>query len=82
MKRFLLDNGIAGCYIDRRSGVFERAQAEWSRGHWIGIAHPVLAELAYRVEGGRNRDRNMQRLRLALASWKVFPPSPRENMYS
>jgi hypothetical protein len=27
MKRYLLDTGIAGCYIDRRRGVFERARA-------------------------------------------------------
>lgn len=73
MKRFLLDTGIAGCYIDRRSGVYERARAEAARGNWIGIAHPVLAELAYRVEGSPNRDRNMQRLQLALASLKLWP---------
>ena len=46
MRRYLLDTGIAGCYIDRRRGVFERAQAEITLGNWIGIAHPVLAELA------------------------------------
>jgi tRNA(fMet)-specific endonuclease VapC len=73
MRRFLLDTGIAGCYIDRRRGVFERAQSETSRGNKVGIAHPVLAELAYRVEGGPNRDRNLQRLRLAIDSWKVWP---------
>ncbi len=73
MRRYLLDTGTAGCYIDRRSGVYERAQAEWSRGNWVGIAHPVLGELAYRVEGSANRDRNMQRLWLALASWKLWP---------
>lgn len=73
MKRYLLDTGIAGCYIDRRNGVFERAQAETALGNWIGIAHPVLGELAYRVEGGPNRDRNMQRLHLALAAWRLWP---------
>jgi len=73
MRRYLLDTGPAGRYIDRRDGVYERAQTEWSRGNWVGIAHPVLAELAYRIEGGPNRDRNMQRLRLALASWKLWP---------
>ena len=56
MSRYLFDTGIAGCYIDRRLGVFERAQIESGRGHQIGIAHPVLAELVYRVEGGQNRD--------------------------
>lgn len=33
MKRHLLDTGIAGCCIDRRSGVFERAQLEIKRGN-------------------------------------------------
>ena len=73
MKRFLLDTGIAGCYIDRRRGVLERAGGEVLAGNWIGIAHPVLAELAYRAEGSPNRERNLQRLKLALASWKVWP---------
>ena len=73
MRRYLLYTGIAGCYIDRRRGVFERAQKEVSLGNWIGIGHPVLAELAYRVEGSRNRDRNWQRLHLALAAWKLWP---------
>jgi len=73
MRRFLLDTGIAGYYIDRRHGVFERAQAEIALGNWVGIAHPVLAELAYRVEGSVNRDRNLQRLQLALAAWRLWP---------
>ncbi len=34
---------------------------------------PVLAELAYGVERSVSRDRNMQRLMKALASWKVWP---------
>lgn len=73
MRRYLLDTGIAGCYIDRRRGVFERAQAEISLGNWIGIAHPVLAELAYRVECSPNRDRNLQRLQRAISSWILWP---------
>ena len=32
-----------------------------------------LAELAYRIEGSTNRERNMQRLQLALAAWKLWP---------
>jgi tRNA(fMet)-specific endonuclease VapC len=73
MRRYLLDTGIAGCYIDHRRGVLERARSEIALGNWIGIAHPVLAELAYRVEGSQNRERNMQRLKLALAAWKLWP---------
>jgi tRNA(fMet)-specific endonuclease VapC len=72
MTRYLLDTGIAGMYIDRRGGVHERARAETARGNRIGIAAPVLAELAYRAEGSPNPRRNLQRLHLALASWKLW----------
>ena len=51
----------------------ERARTESNRGNRIGIAHQVLGELVYRVEGGPNRDRNMQRLQLALAVWNLWP---------
>src|SRR4051812_35104762 len=51
MTRYLLDTGIAGLYLDRKRGVFERAEAEVARGNRVGIAAPVLAELAFRAEG-------------------------------
>jgi tRNA(fMet)-specific endonuclease VapC len=73
MRRYVLDTGIAGRFIDRREGVYERAQAEWARGNWVGITLTILGELAYRVEGGPNRDRNLQRLRRALDSWRLWP---------
>lgn len=72
MRRFLLDTGIAGLYLDRKRGVYERAREEVTRGNRIGIGAPVLAELAYRAEGSPNRDRNLQRLRVALATWKLW----------
>lgn len=72
MKRYVLDTGIAGLYIDRKRGVFERARSELNQGNRIGIGAPVLAELAYRAEGSPNRDRNIQRLHLALSSWKLW----------
>jgi tRNA(fMet)-specific endonuclease VapC len=73
MRRFLLDTGIASDYINRRRGIFERAQLEVTRGNPVGIGVSVLAELAYGVEQSASRDRNMQRLMKALASWKVWP---------
>ena len=48
MKRFILDTGIAALHLDRKRGVFERAAAEVARGNRVGIAAPVLAELAFR----------------------------------
>jgi tRNA(fMet)-specific endonuclease VapC len=73
MRRFLLDTGIAGDFINRRRGIFERARFEVSRGNPVGVGIPVLAELAYGVEQSASRDRNMQRLMKALAAWKVWP---------
>ena len=73
MRRFLLDTGIAGDFIDRRRGVFEHARQEAVRGNQVGIGVPVLAELAYGIEQSSSPDRNMQRLRTALPAWKVWP---------
>jgi tRNA(fMet)-specific endonuclease VapC len=72
MRRFILDTGIAGLYRDRKQGVFERAEAENALGNRIGIAAPVLAELAFRAEGSPQRDRNILRLRQALDAWKLW----------
>jgi tRNA(fMet)-specific endonuclease VapC len=73
VKSYLLDTGIAGLYIDRQRGVYERARAEVSRGNRVGIGTPVLAELVYRAEGSPKRERNLQRLRLARAAWRLWP---------
>lgn len=73
MRRYLLDTGIAGLYIARGHGVYDRAREEASRGNRVGICLPVLAELAYGVEWSATRDRNMHRLRDALAAWKLWP---------
>jgi len=50
MRRFLLDTGIAGDFIDRRRGVYEHARHEVARGNRVGIGIPVLAELVYGLE--------------------------------
>ncbi|MBI3823826.1 MAG: type II toxin-antitoxin system VapC family toxin [Planctomycetes bacterium] len=74
MTRFLLDTGIAGLYLDRKRGVFERAEAEVAKGNRVGIAAAVLAELAYRAEGSPKRERNLAALRQALSVWKLWLP--------
>jgi tRNA(fMet)-specific endonuclease VapC len=51
---------------------FERAAAEVAKGNRVGIAAPVLAELAFRAEGSPQRDRNILRLRQALDAWKLW----------
>jgi tRNA(fMet)-specific endonuclease VapC len=73
MKRFLLDTGIAGDFIDRRRDVYAHARHEVARGNRVGIGIPVLAELVYGLEQSASRDRNMQRLRTALSAWRVWP---------
>jgi tRNA(fMet)-specific endonuclease VapC len=72
VRRFILDTGIAGLYLDRKRGVFERAAVEIARGNCVGIAAPILGELAFRAEGSPQRERNLLRLRQALDVWKVW----------
>ena len=54
MTRFILDTGIAGLYLDRKRGVFERAAVEVAKGNRVGIAVPVLGELAFARRGAQN----------------------------
>ena len=73
MRRYLLDTGIAGDCIDHRRGVYERMRVEVAQGNRVGIGIPVLAELVYGIEHSSSRDRNMQRLRIALPALKLWP---------
>jgi tRNA(fMet)-specific endonuclease VapC len=73
MTRFLLDTGIASDYINRRRGVVDRAREAVTQGHRIGIAVPVLAELAAGIEKSQSRERNMQLLKSALGAWRLWP---------
>lgn len=73
MTRYLLDTGIAGNYINRRHGVFDRAQEEVARGNRIGLGMPVLAELYYGIEFSTTRDQNLQRLHHALPRLVLWP---------
>jgi tRNA(fMet)-specific endonuclease VapC len=45
MKRYLLDTGIAGDFINRRQGVDRRVESEIRKGNVVGVGMPVLAEL-------------------------------------
>ena len=72
MRRFLLDTGIAGDYINHRHGVRNRAEEEVRRGNRIGIGAVVLAELLYGIEGSASRDENLKRLHRALPTLKVW----------
>lgn len=72
MRRYILDTGIAGLYLDRKLGVYDRAEAETAKGNRIGIAGPVLAELVFRAEGSPQRDRNILRIQQALNVWRLW----------
>lgn len=73
MTRFLMDTGIAADYLNKRHGVFERARDERARGNPVGIAMPVLAELAHGVERSASRERNHRLLRAALPTLRLWP---------
>jgi predicted nucleic acid-binding protein len=67
MSFYLLDTGIAEDFAKRRNGVVERADKARQEGHRIGICTPVLGELWSGVEGSATRERNLQKLRMALS---------------
>jgi predicted nucleic acid-binding protein len=73
MSRYLLDTGIVQDFINRRNGVQQRVDAARHTGNRIGICTPVLGELWAGVEGSISRERNLQRLRLALSRLVVWP---------
>lgn len=73
MKRFLFDTGIAGGYLNRRHGIYERSREEVLRGNRIGICVPVLGELCVGVENSASRERNLARLRHVLSDWILWP---------
>jgi len=77
MRRYLLDTGIAGDFINRRHGVRERARQAIADGHRIGICVPVLAELHYGVEYSASVERNRELLRRALADLILWPLTER-----
>src|SRR5262249_12583010 len=73
IRRYLLDTGIAQDLQEDRGGVRNRAIAERKLGHRIGICVPVLGELWSGVECSASRDRNLQRLRNAVARLLIWP---------
>lgn len=71
--RFLLDTNMAGHYINRRQGGFDRARLEVANGNPVGIGVPVLAELVAGIEHSSSRDRNTKRLKTAMTSFRLWP---------
>jgi tRNA(fMet)-specific endonuclease VapC len=72
MTRYLLDSGILGDYASRKFGISERVRAEKLRGNVVGTCTPVLGEVLSGLERSATRDRNMQRLWVALPSLMLW----------
>jgi tRNA(fMet)-specific endonuclease VapC len=73
MRRYLLDTGVAGDLIARRRGVDARVREAAMRGDVVGICVPVLGELWAGMELSATRDRNIERMRHALARLRIWP---------
>ncbi len=73
MRRYLLDTGVAGDFIARRRGVDIRVRDAALQGDITGICLPVLGELWAGMELSATRDRNIERMRRALARLRIWP---------
>lgn len=73
MKRFLLDTGIMGRFINHRSGVDARARDARSSGAVIGTCLPVVGELFFGIENSASRDANRRRLLHGLERIRCWP---------
>jgi tRNA(fMet)-specific endonuclease VapC len=73
MRRYLLDTSSMGHFINRRRGVELRVDEVRHRGDRIVTCLPVVGELFAGVEGSQSRDKNHQRLMLALDRLAAWP---------
>lgn len=73
MRRYLLDTGIAGDLIAKRKGVDGRVRQTVIQGNRVGICMPVLGELWAGMQGSASRERNIQRMKHALARLRIWP---------
>jgi tRNA(fMet)-specific endonuclease VapC len=56
MKRYLLDTGIAGLFINHVNPGYDRVRAAMRQGDRVGICVPVLGELYDGAENSASRD--------------------------
>jgi tRNA(fMet)-specific endonuclease VapC len=73
VRRYLLDTGSAGDFINRRGGCWARARAAVAAGHRVGTTLPVVGELYAGVELSQTREPNLVRLRRALRPLRLWP---------
>jgi tRNA(fMet)-specific endonuclease VapC len=73
MKRFLLDTGILGDFINKRHGVDDHVRRARKDGGRIGTCMPVVGELLAGIELSESRKRNLDQLRTALTRIVFWP---------
>lgn len=73
MKRYLLDTGIMGDFINHRGVVPERVREARLSGARIGTSMPVVGELFFGVEYSQSRERNLKVLLRALTQIPCWP---------
>ncbi len=73
MRRYLLDTGIMGDFINHRKGVDARAREARRQGARIGTCDPVVGELYFGVEASATREKNLERLERALSGIVSWP---------
>jgi tRNA(fMet)-specific endonuclease VapC len=73
VKRYLLDTGIMGEFINHRKGVDVKAREARQRGARLGTGLPVVGELFFGVEASATRDANLPKLKRALSGIICWP---------
>ena len=73
MKRYLLDTGIMGDFINHRQGVDARVHEARQQGARIGTCMPVVGELFAGIELSATRAKNLKRLNAALKRIVCWP---------
>jgi tRNA(fMet)-specific endonuclease VapC len=73
MKRYLLDTGIMGHFLNRRAGVDAHVQEARQAGARIGTCMPVVAELFFGVEASAKPESNQKRLVRGLSGIVCWP---------
>lgn len=73
MKRYLLDTGIVGDYVNRRLGVRERVVEAGRQRARVGICVPVLGELVAGVLGSNAPQRHLRVLKRGLGTLRLWP---------
>ena len=73
MRRYLLDTGIIGDFLDNRGGIVERVRKERKAGNRIGTTLPIVAELYFGAENSSNRESNLKRTDFGLRELALWP---------